>query len=248
MLPTKISTIYKSIKRELKHISLSLASQEKPHKSFQLSDLRPDQEVTTNIDGWLSQQDRSVVLVLSFFMNNKHKIPYMSQEFIATRLELCRASVNRAIKLLNQHCILAKCYRYHTSSLYRLSSFFKDPSIKKKVGRRLRQLISVVSFGLMGQVTLLLSKEVNYMTAAGCARLPWYVVVVSKKHGMCNIKPCRECRWSNNPPWVAVHEQAMSDQLLKREDETTSLRSDGGGTSPDRMLTDLAPPLDFPLF
>lgn len=58
---------------------------------------------------------------------------YKAQSTLASGINRCRATANRALKKLDKLCLVVKTYRHKKTCLYQLSPIFKDPYIRAKL-------------------------------------------------------------------------------------------------------------------
>lgn len=104
-------------------------------KLYQPSDCKPILEIVKNPVNELSKLPINYLRVLNYinWYSNHYAVIFISQALIAQKLGICTRTVKRAIKVLREKGLINTNQRFNETLIYRVSSFFKKPWLRKKL-------------------------------------------------------------------------------------------------------------------
>lgn len=123
----------------------TLTRQQKPQQTRYLN---PLYEVNPHLE--LSKFTTTKLSLFSFLLEKSRKWRKVepSQDYLAQELGVTRPYINRLIGQLEEDGLITYEYRHRHTSVYRVSEFFSQPHIRKKLANLLPAILTLVVFPL----------------------------------------------------------------------------------------------------
>ena len=104
-------------------------------KLYQPSDCKPILEIVNDPVNELSKLPINYLRVLNYinWYSNHYAVIFISQALIAQKLGICTRTVKRALVALREKGLINTNQRFNETLIYRVSSFFKKPWLRKKL-------------------------------------------------------------------------------------------------------------------